>query len=158
MSSNKDPIPPADANLRKSSSLTLAELMKDLKSLPNTPKPTPTVNRIPKTTFDEQIEKEKARVANDKNKAEVDKLVVENENLRNDQSLKSATLKKLFILLFGETLIIFVMSFLQGFHFLGFDLDLITFRVIVVATLIQISTMLTFAVRHLFPVKSNSKN
>lgn len=86
-----------------------------------------------------------------------DRLQAENENLRNDQQLKENTLKLLFIFLGAETMIIFAITILQGFHTLNFDLDDVTLRIVVVASLAQISTMLTIAVRHLFPQMKKEK-
>lgn len=109
------------------------------------------------TTYDDEIQKEKARkekIANDRHQVNLDKLKTENENLKSDQSLKKTTLVLLFILLFFETLIIFIIAFMQGLHLWDFDLDKITLRIVVVATLTQISAMLTIAVRHLFPAKN----
>ncbi len=84
------------------------------------------------------------------------KLKIENDNAENNQQLKATTLDRLFIFLGIETVIIFVMAFFQGFRPSGFALDDWSFRLIVSATLIQIATMLTIAVRHLFPTPKHS--
>lgn len=115
------------------------------------------IEKPPTTTYDEEIQKQKARkekIANDRHQANIDKLQTENENLKSDQDLKKKTLVLLFILLFFETLIIFIIAFLQGLRAWHFDLDKLTLRIVVVATLTQISAMLTIAVRHLFPAKN----
>lgn len=78
---------------------------------------------------------------------------IDNDNKEKDQKLKEKTLYILFTFLSVETLIIFSLAFVQGFKFLGFSLDAWSFRLVVAGTLGQIATMLTIAVRHLFPRK-----
>ena len=121
-------------------------------------KPKSTLQEQPTTTYDDEIKKEKARkekIANDKLQTQNEKLKTENDNLRSDQELKSTTLRLLFALLSAETLVIFILTFMQGFHLWHFNLDLLTLRIVIVASLLQISAMLTIAVRHLFPSKNN---
>lgn len=88
-------------------------------------------------TMDEKIRKQK----------------IENDNIEKDQSLKKYTLISLFIFLGVETIVVFALAFFQGFELAGFNLDVWSFRIIVVATLGQITAMLSFAVRHLFPIR-----
>lgn len=82
-------------------------------------------------------------------------LKLENDGAEKDQDHKGKTLNRLFRLLYGETTLIFVLTFLQGFKWHGFNLDNWTLRVVVTATLGQITAMLLIAVRHLFPEKKN---
>lgn len=89
------------------------------------------------TTIDEKLRKQQ----------------IENDNAEKDQKLKEGTLKKLFIFLGIETAIIFVLAFLQGFSWSKFKLDQWSFRLVITATLGQITAMLTIAVQHLFPKK-----
>lgn len=101
----------------------------------------------PSIPFDKLLQQQRIRsqeLNNDKKEREID-LISKN------QSLKKLTLILLFVLLFAESLVLFVLAFFQGFSFYGFELDLWTLRIIVVASLIQISAMLTIAVQHLFP-------
>lgn len=94
-------------------------------------------------TIDEKIRKQK----------------IENDNTENDQKLKKNTLVALFIFLGIETAVIFTLAFFQGFKAWGFELDVWSFRILVIATLGQITAMLTIAVRHLFPHnKSGTQN
>ncbi len=103
------------------------------------------------TTLQSLIDKEKVRARQLDN----EKKQTENSLINKNQSLKKLTLILLFVLLFVESIALFVLAFFQGFKYYGFDLDAITLRIIVVASLAQISAMLTIAVRHLFP--SNHK-
>lgn len=96
---------------------------------------------LPKTkteSFDKKIE-------------EARELRIRNNNTEEDQQLKKDTLRKLFWFLTAETGIVFIMAFLQGFRI--FHLDEWSFRLLLSATLLQITAMLTIAVRHLFPQK-----
>lgn len=76
---------------------------------------------------------------------------LENDGVEKDQRLKEKTLYKLFRLLWCETVVIFVLTFFQGFKYRGFHLDQWTLRLVVSATLTQITAMLLIAVQHLFP-------
>lgn len=87
----------------------------------------------------------------DKKIEEARELRIRNNNTEEDQRLKKDTLGKLFIFLRLETGLVFVMAFLQGFNV--FHLDEWSFRLLLSATLLQITAMLTIAVRHLFPQK-----
>lgn len=82
-------------------------------------------------------------------------LKIKNDNTEKDQDLKEKTLNRLFVFLGFETLIIFALAFFEGFKFLDFHLDEWSLRLVITATLAQIATMLTIAVRHLFPQKEN---
>jgi hypothetical protein len=88
------------------------------------------------TSIDEKIRKQK----------------IENDNIVRDQRLKETTLKLLFTFLTAETIVIFTFAFLQGLN-RGFHLDEWSFRVVLSATILQITAMLTIAVQHLFPKK-----
>lgn len=78
---------------------------------------------------------------------------IENDNVIRDQRLKEATLSKLFKFLSAETVIIFTFAFLQGFGWQSFYLEEWSFRILLSATILQITAMLTIAVQHLFPKK-----
>ncbi len=88
--------------------------------------------------------------------AKVHRQEIDNKNAEKDQTLKENTLKKLFKFLGAETIIIFLFAFLQGFGTLWrwkFKLDDWSFRLVVSATIGQITAMLIIAVQHLFPKK-----
>lgn len=78
---------------------------------------------------------------------------LENASLLQDIKLKKYTLIALFCFLAVETVLIFVMSFFQGFKAWGFLMEEWSFRLLVSATITQITFMLLIAVRHLFPQK-----
>lgn len=78
---------------------------------------------------------------------------LENVSLLQDIKLKKYTLIALFCFLAVETILIFIMSFFQGFKAWGFLLEEWSFRLLVSATITQITVMLLIAVRHLFPQK-----
>lgn len=82
---------------------------------------------------------------------EIERKRLENEAFRQDIELKKKTLNRLFWLLAIETAVVFTFSFLQGTHWGGFALEEWSFKLLTTATLIQITTMLRIAVRHLFP-------
>jgi hypothetical protein len=103
----------------------------------------------PASTIQSKIDEARVRARELDN----EKKHTENELINKNQTLKKLTLILLFILLFVESIALFVLTFFQGFEFYGFDLDPITLRIIVVASLVQISAMLMIAVQHLFPPK-----
>jgi hypothetical protein len=74
--------------------------------------------------------------------------------LEQDIDLKKDTLKKLFLFLFIETVVIFIFSFLQATKIFRFSLEEWSFKLLVSATLLQITYMLQVAVKHLFPTKT----
>jgi len=92
-------------------------------------------------SFEQKIKNEEGRL---KNKA-----------LEQDIVLKKETLSKLFYLLVGETITIFIIAFFQGWKLLDFGLEGWSFEILVVATIMQITAMLLVAVKHLFPQKSD---
>jgi hypothetical protein len=79
---------------------------------------------------------------------------LKNDNAEQDIKLKKQTLRLLFYFLGGETGLIFIFSFFQavGWPF-GFHLDDWSFKLLVTATIAQITGMLFVAVRYLFPAK-----
>lgn len=101
----------------------------------------PTLFTTKRAPIDEKIEKARAQK-------------IENDNREKDQRLKEQTLRKLFNFLWAETIVIFGLAFLQGFGLHRFKIDQWSFRIVVTATLGQITAMLTIAVRHLFPKKN----
>jgi len=90
--------------------------------------------------FREIVQNERAR-----------KQKIDNDNLESDQRLKSRSLVALFIFLAAETILVFLLAFAQGYKHHGFYLDEWSLRIIIVATLGQITAMLSIAVKHLFP-------
>lgn len=78
---------------------------------------------------------------------------LENQAFEQDIILKRDTLVILFIFLAFETIIIFLFSFFQGISFSHFHLEEWSFKVLVTATLLQITYMVKIAVQHLFPNK-----
>ncbi|OHA58826.1 MAG: hypothetical protein A2571_00370 [Candidatus Vogelbacteria bacterium RIFOXYD1_FULL_44_32] len=84
-----------------------------------------------------------------------------NDALEQDISLKKVTLNRLFIFLGIETTVIFILAFLQGVDTNRpgkfFYLEDWSFRLLVTATISQITIMLLIAVKHLFP-ENNQKS
>lgn len=78
---------------------------------------------------------------------------LENQAFQQDIILKKETLIILFIFLAFETIIIFLFSFFQGISFLQFHLEEWSFKLLITATLLQITYMVKIAVQHLFPNK-----
>lgn len=71
-----------------------------------------------------------------------------------ERKLREQTLSRLFRFLSIETAVIFALTLMQGFGCLwrwGFHLNDLSFRVIIAATIGQITAMLTIAVRNIFP-------
>lgn len=79
---------------------------------------------------------------------------IKNEGLRQDIILKRFTLWILFGFLALETIMVFVFSFFQAIHWpFGFNLEEWSFKLLISATITQITIMLIIAVKHLFPKK-----
>jgi hypothetical protein len=76
-----------------------------------------------------------------------------NDEKEQDIRLKRYTLQLLFVFLALETTVIFIIAFFQGFSPYNFYLDELSFRIVVTATITQITVMLIIAVKHLFPNK-----
>jgi hypothetical protein len=103
---------------------------------------TPAGSGSPKTTPID-IEQEVAR-----------KQQLENENIAQDIRLKRVTLNRLFWFLAAETVLIFLFAFFQAVHWPdGFELQEWSFRILISATIAQITGMLFAAIRYLFPKK-----
>jgi hypothetical protein len=90
----------------------------------------------------DQIRKEQARLAR-----------IENDIREKDQTLKEQTLRLLFAFLAAETVVVFGIALMQGFRIFGFELDEWSLRLLLAATIVQTVSMLTIAIRHLFPQK-----
>jgi hypothetical protein len=130
-------------NSQKDAGTGLDSLILELKQRTqsaSSPKFTGTFKKSNSIPFKEILDREKAR-----------KQTIKNNNLVSDQKLKARSLVALFIFLGIETLAIFLLAFAQGFEYRGFNLDDWSLRIIIVATLGQITAMLTIAVKHLFP-------
>jgi|SRR3989338_6087476 len=82
---------------------------------------------------------------------ETRKRELENDAFAQDIKLKRNTLVALFCFLAVETFIIFAFTFFQGFTIGGFHLEEWSFKLLVAATITQITVMLRVAVQHLFP-------
>ena len=76
---------------------------------------------------------------------------IENQGLAQDVALKKWTLVILFLFLGFETVVVFLFAFFQGIQWYGFHLEEWSFRLLLTATISQITLMLMVAVRHLFP-------
>lgn len=76
---------------------------------------------------------------------------IKNENAAQDIRLKRITLNRLFIFLAAETVLIFAFALVQGTQWFGFHLEDWSFKLLVSATIAQITGMLFVAVRYLFP-------
>jgi hypothetical protein len=77
---------------------------------------------------------------------------LKNDDAEQDIKLKRKTLWVLFVFLAGETLLIFLFTFFQAIRWpFGFHLDEWSFKLVVTATILQITGMLYVAVRYLFP-------
>ena len=85
---------------------------------------------------------------------DVRKKTLENDALEQDIALKKLTLKILFGFLAIETITIFVFSYFQAVKFKGFTLEEWSFKLLVAATISQITFMVQVAVKHLFPNKN----
>jgi hypothetical protein len=77
---------------------------------------------------------------------------IKNDDAEQDISLKRKTLNRLFIFLGVETACIFLLAFFQAVHWPGhFHLEEWSFKLLITATILQITGMLYLAVRYLFP-------
>jgi hypothetical protein len=74
-----------------------------------------------------------------------------NDDAEQDIRLKRITINLLFSFLAAETLLIFVFALMQGTKLFGFHLEDWSFKLLVVATIAQITGMLYVAIRYLFP-------
>ncbi len=78
---------------------------------------------------------------------------LKNDDTEQDIKLKRITLNRLFSLLVGETIIVFILAFLQATHLFGFALEEWSFKLLTSVTIVQITVMLSVAVNYLFPKK-----
>lgn len=80
---------------------------------------------------------------------------LKNDDAEQDIKLKRKTLNRLFLFLTTETIVIFVFAFFQAVYWPAkFHLDNWSFKLLISATLLQITGMLFVAVRYLFPKRS----
>ncbi|MFA5729685.1 MAG: hypothetical protein WC938_00435 [Candidatus Paceibacterota bacterium] len=91
-------------------------------------------------------------------KIRAEKEELKNKALDQDIRLKGRTLNMLFAFLGIETIIIFSFSFLQATKIWGFGLEEWSFKLLIVATILQITCMLQLAVKHLFPITNRKDN
>lgn len=83
---------------------------------------------------------------------------IKNDNAEQDITLKRNTWYRLFRFLSIETALVFILAFFQGIHWpWGFHLEDWSFKLVITATIGQITAMLYVAVRYLFP-SSPTKN
>lgn len=78
---------------------------------------------------------------------------IQNDDAEQDIKLKRRTLSILFGFLTVETAVIFWFTFLQATKVFGFQLNEWSFKLVVSATLAQITGMVFVAVNYLFPKK-----
>jgi len=78
---------------------------------------------------------------------------IRNEGLKQDIRLKRNTLFALFALLACETAVLFYLTYLQGVELNHFHMEEWSFKLLIGATITQITVMLQVAVKHLFPSK-----
>jgi hypothetical protein len=78
---------------------------------------------------------------------------LKNDDTEQDIRLKKITLNRLFLFLAGETVIIFIFTFLQATGTFNFSLDEWSFKLLTSVTITQITVMLFVAVNYLFPKK-----
>lgn len=123
---------------QKPRAIELLRRVTDTESLPVAAPP----DAAEKSPVNDQIRKEEARLVR-----------IENDIREKDQKLKERTLTLLFSFLGAETGIVFLIAFLQGYHSAGFNLDEWSLRLLLAATIVQTVSMLTIAIRHLFPQK-----
>jgi hypothetical protein len=81
---------------------------------------------------------------------------IENRALAQDIDLKKQTLFILFGFLAIETILIFIFTFFQGVHLWGFSLEEWSFKLLIAATITQVTLMVHVAVKHLFPQQTES--
>lgn len=82
------------------------------------------------------------------------KYELENMAFEQDMQLKKSTMNRLFWFLAIETLGVFILAFMQGSKVpYNFQIEEWSFNILVSATILQITAMLTIAVKHLFPEK-----
>lgn len=81
---------------------------------------------------------------------------LKNDDTEQDIKLKKLTLKILFGFLALETVAIFAYAFFQATRSFSFHLEEWSFKLLVSATITQITVMLYVAVRYLFPKKRTS--
>ncbi len=90
-------------------------------------------------------------------KEKIEDIIIEQEKIKNagieqDITLRKKTLNLLFKFLVGETIVIFLFSFFQAIHNpWNFALEEWSFKLLVTATISQITIMLLVAVKYLFP-------
>lgn len=95
--------------------------------------------------------------AQEKEKIDIEQEIAREQKLKNDNAeqdiaLKRLVLSRLFRFLAVETALVFVLAFMQAVHRpWNFTLQEWSFRVVVSATILQITAMLLAAVRYLFP-------
>jgi len=121
----------------------IAQLKRAARASSNTPAGSPHFATQTPTTLDEKLSEERIRTQR-----------LANDSFEKDQHHKERTLRNLFRFLIAETVIIFILAFLQGFGrfwHVRFHLDEWSFRLVIAATIGQITAMLTIAVQHLFP-------
>ncbi|MDD3190959.1 MAG: hypothetical protein PHI66_04705 [Candidatus Pacebacteria bacterium] len=85
------------------------------------------------------------------NKIDNQHKALENRDLEQNINLKRKTLWILLSFLGTETVFIFFYAWCQATEWWGFNLEEWSFRLLVGATITQITTMLLIAVKHLFP-------
>lgn len=132
----------------------LRSVRDDALELRVTHSPVPAVPLPPTSTEEVKLSKPAQKTIEDRiNEEKIRRGALENDAFEQDIALKRSTLRKLFVFLALETVVIFVFAYFQGVSFNGFVLEEWSFKLLVAATITQITVMLNIAVKHLFPEK-----
>lgn len=86
-----------------------------------------------------------------KDKIDATRKTLENRAFAQNMSMKVITLIALLLFLLAETALIFFYTWCQATNWWSFNLEEWSFRLLVGATITQITAMLIIAVKHLFP-------
>jgi hypothetical protein len=78
---------------------------------------------------------------------------IKNDDREQDKRLKKGSLIALFVLLSVETFVIFSFALFQATSLFGFKLEEWSFKLLISATITQITIMLMVAIKYLFPSK-----
>ena len=106
---------------------------------------------------DEELVRERElqiiRHADERLRAELERINVELAQLQTDRELKKSVANKVFFMLIGETAIVLIILFLQGFGTGGFSINNTTLNIFLPATILQISSMAIIITKNLFSQK-----
>lgn len=125
------------------------DLKQQRRTQERTPSQSPIATRFPKTN----ISTAQQTTTIDINLEIARERKIRNDDAEQDIRLKRSTLNRLFTFLSVETAVIFIFALLQATRYKGFALEEWSFKLLISATLAQITAMLFVAVRYLFPKK-----